>query len=92
MKILAIATISLMVVGCSQQSNEARDNNLCDINLNKISNYKAEFGVTTGEPELGQIRTLYQSAQDYKKTGDIKNCISSSEQALAIINNIANNN
>lgn len=92
MKILAIAVISLLMVGCSQQSNKERDNNLCDINLNKISNYKAEFGITTGEPELGQIRTLYQSAQNYKKAGDIKNCIASSEQALAIINNIANNN
>lgn len=90
MKSLVIITISLMAVGCSQTKGKAEDKNLCDINLNKISNYDAEFGITTGEPESSQIKNLYQNAQDSKKTGDIKNCISTSEQALAIINSISN--
>lgn len=90
MRTLLLVIISLMVVGCTKNSNVTNEN-LCDINLNKIANYKAEYGITTGQPELGQIRSLYKSAQDYKKAGDVKNCISTSEQALAIINNIANN-
>lgn len=90
MKSLVIVIMGLVIVGCSQKGTNS-DKNLCDINLNKLSNYKAEYGITTGQPELGQIQSLYKNAQNYKKAGDIKNCISSSEQALAIINNITNN-
>lgn len=88
MKYLILAITAFTIAGCASQQKET-DPNLCDINLNKISNYKAQFGLTTGEPERSQIATLYKQAQDYKTANDVENCIATSEQALSIINTIS---
>lgn len=87
MKNLIILTLSLMVIGCASNSKDSTtaDHNLCDINLNKIANYSAQFSMTTGEPENSQLKALHAKAKEYKEAGDTKNCIATSEQALSII-------
>lgn len=65
--------------------------NLCDINLTKVANYRAEYAITTGEPEKSELKALHEKAEQYQKQGDIKNCIAATEQALSIIARHANN-
>ena len=91
MKYLLFIVSAFVVTGCASQ-NKAPPQNLCDININKISNYKAQHGLTTGEPERSQLEALYKQAQTYKTANDVENCIATSEQALSIINNISTNN
>lgn len=86
MKNVIIITLAFMVIGCtSNDKDSTTGHNLCDINLNKIANYSAEFGMTTGEPENSQLEALNAKAKEYQQAGDIKNCIATSEQALSII-------
>ncbi|MFD1261906.1 hypothetical protein [Entomomonas asaccharolytica] len=87
MRNLLIISLALMAIGCSSNNNHSStvDHNLCDINLNKIDNYRAQFSMTTGEPENTQLKELHEKAKEYKAAGDTKNCIATSEQALSII-------
>lgn len=90
MKYIMFIMILFTMLGCTSQGKE-NNPSLCDINIDKISSYKAQYGLTTGEPERSQLDMLYKQAQQYKTTNDIKNCISTSEQALSIINSISPN-
>lgn len=92
MKNLIFIILSLIVVGCASHNDKSAktEKDLCDINLNKISNYSAEYSMTTGEPEDSQLKALHAQAQQYKEAGNIKGCISTSEQALSIIGQRSN--
>ncbi len=86
MKNLLFVALAFTVVGCSSNSDHsATSQNLCEVNLNKISNYSAQYASTTGEPENSQLKMLHEKAKYYKQMGDVKNCIATSEQALSII-------
>lgn len=86
MKNLILVTLAFTIVGCTSNSNHSTTTqNLCEVNLNKIANYSAQYAPTTGEPENTQLKMLHQRARDYQQAGDIKNCIATSEQALSII-------
>lgn len=61
------------------------DNDLCDRNLEQISNYRATDKTTMGEPNKSRVQELRSQAEEFRRDGDIRNCISVSEQALTIL-------
>lgn len=83
--------VLLAACGTTTNSSKADEKNLCDINLNKLANYSAQYAMTTGEPEDSQLKELHAKARKYKEAGDTKNCIAVSEQALSIIAQHSNN-
>lgn len=83
--------VSLVTFGDTTGNSVADVKNLCDINLNKLANYRAQYAMTTGEPEDSQLKELHAKARKYKEAGDTKNCIAVSEQALSIIAQHSNN-
>ncbi|MBW3503403.1 hypothetical protein [Pseudomonas sp. NKUCC02_KPG] len=54
---------------------------LCTINLQKLSDYKATAS-TLGQPLLGQIHDARVEAQKAQAEGDIQKCISLTNKAL----------
>lgn len=84
MKLLFITIVACFLTACNSNSQQ-KNEDLCAINLNKISNYKAYDASTMGEPSKTHISELRQQAEQYQRQGDIKNCIAVSEQALTIL-------
>ena len=54
---------------------------LCTINLQKLSDYKATAS-TLGQPLLGQIHNARVEAQKAQAAGDTQKCISLTNKAL----------
>lgn len=76
--------MTCFLVACSSNSKQPTED-LCAINLNKISNYRAYDATTMGEPTYTRVHELRLQAEKYQQQGDIKNCIAVSEQALEIL-------
>ena len=62
---------------------------LCTINLQKLSDYKATAS-TLGQPLLGQIRDARVEAQKAQAEGDTQKCISLTNKALQDVVNSQN--
>lgn len=91
MKKIAIFAFSLFASSFALAANHTTtvvqnpDTDLCDRNLEQISNYRATDAATMGEPNKSRIQDLRSQAQEFRRNGDIRNCISVTEQALNLL-------
>lgn len=84
MRLALITSIALFLTACNTNT-QRHDEDLCNVNLNKINDYKTYDSPTMGEPKKTRIHELKEQAERYRQQGDIKNCIAVTEHTLNIL-------